>query len=146
MAMCCCVSCLVTVATSRLIRIDQFIDCRHIYTRESGLLCNLMTPCDAIRMCAKMNQNFKGGLDNVMIEYNDTVDSRGLQRCTDGQHSLLAHSSACNTPIRETGRLGSGCAPVTASDWLFECEVLFHPGRGCQDRLYKECRWQRTVN
>ena len=80
MALCCCVSCLVTVVTSCLIGIDQFIDCRHTYTWESGLLSNLMTPCDVIRLYAKMNRNFKGGLDNVMIEYNDTVDSRGLQR------------------------------------------------------------------
>ena len=127
MALCCSVSCLVTVATSRLIGIDQFIDCRHTYTWGSGLLCNLMTLCDANCLCAKMNRNFKGGLDNVMIEYNDTVDSRGLQRCADGQRSSLAHSSAYDTPIRETGRLGYGCTPVTASDWLYGCAVLFIP-------------------
>ena len=39
-----------------------------------------MTPCDVICLYAKMNRNFKGGMDNVMIEYNDTVDSRELQR------------------------------------------------------------------
>ena len=70
----------VTVVTSRLIGIDQFIDCRHTYTWESGLLSNLMTPCDVIRLCAKMNRNFKGGLDNVMIEYNDTVDRDYMTR------------------------------------------------------------------
>ena len=42
-----------------------------------------MTLCDVIRLYAKMNQNFKGGIDNVMMKYNDTVDSRGLQRCAD---------------------------------------------------------------
>ena len=36
MALCCCVSCLVTVVTSRLIKIDQFIDCRHTYTWGSA--------------------------------------------------------------------------------------------------------------
>ena len=94
MALCCCVSCLVTVVTSRLIGIDQFIDCHHTYTWESGLLSNRMTPCDVIHLYAKMNRNFKGGLDNVMIEYNDTVDSRGLQQCADGQYSSLAGEGA----------------------------------------------------
>ena len=78
MALCCCVSCLVTVVTSRVIGIDQFIDGRHTFTWEPGLSGNLMTPCDVIRLYAKVNGNFKGGIDNIMTEYNDTVDSHGL--------------------------------------------------------------------
>ena len=119
MALCCCVSCLVTVVTSRLIGIDQFIDCLHTYTWGSGLLGNPMMPCDVIRLCAKMNRNFKGGIDNVMIEYNDTVDSRGLQRCTDGHRSSLAHALARDKPIREKGRFGYVGAPVTDANWLY---------------------------
>ena len=125
MALCCCVSCLVTVVTSRLIGIDQFIDCRHTYTWGSGLLGNPMTLFDVIRLYVKMNQNFKGGIDNVMIEYNDTVDSRGLQRCADGHHSSLAHALARDKPIREKGRFGYVGAPVTDADWLYGCAVLF---------------------
>ena len=52
-----------TVVTRRLIGIDQFIDCRHTFTWEPGLLSNLMKPCDVIRLYAKMNRNFKGSID-----------------------------------------------------------------------------------
>ena len=39
-----------------------------------------MTPCDVIHVYTKMNWNFKGGTNNVMIKYNDKVDSRRLQQ------------------------------------------------------------------
>ena len=81
----------------------------------------------SIRLYAKMNRNFKGGIDNVMIEYNDTVDSRGLQRCVDGHHCSLVHASAHDKPIREKGRFGYVGAPVTDIDWLYGCAVLFVP-------------------
>ena len=32
---------------------------------------NPVTPCDVIRMYTKMNENFKGGINNVMIKNND---------------------------------------------------------------------------
>ena len=127
MALCCCVSCLVTVVTSRLIGNDQFIDCRRTFTWEPRLLGNLMTSCDVIRLYAKMNGNFKGGIDNVMMEYNDTVDSRVLQRCADGHHSSLAHALAHDKPIREKGRFGYMGTPVTDADWLYGRGVLFVP-------------------
>ena len=113
--------------TVRLIDIDQFSDCRHTYNWGSGLLGNPMTPCDVICLYVKMNRNFKGGMDNVMIEYNDTVDSRELQRCADGHHSSLAHASARDKPIREKGRFGYVDTPVPDADWLYRCAVLFVP-------------------
>ena len=116
-----------TVVTSRLIEIDQFSDCLHTYNWGSGLLGNPMTPCDVICLYTKMNRNFKGGMDNVMIEYNDTVDSRGLQRCADGHRSSLAHASARDKPIREKGRFGYVDTPVPDADWLYRCAVLFVP-------------------
>ena len=128
MALCCCVSYLVTVVTSRLIGIDQLFDCRHTYTWRSGLLGNPMTPCDGIRLYVKRNRNFKGGLDKVMIEYNDTVYSFGLQRCADGHHSSLAHASARDKPIREKGQFGYVGAPATDANWLYGCAVIFVPG------------------
>ena len=127
MALCCCVSCLVTVVRSRLIEIDQFSDCRHTYKWGSGLLGNPMTLSDVICLYAKMNQKFKGGMENVMIEYNDTVDSSELQRCADGHHSALAHASAHDKPIREKGRFGYVDTPVPNADWLHRCAVLFVP-------------------
>ena len=127
MALCCCVSCLVTVVTGRLIEIDQFMDCRHTYTWGSGLLGNPMTLCDVICLYVKMNRNFKGCMDIVMIEYNATVDSRGLQRCADGHHSSLAHTSVRAKPIREKGRFGHVDTPVPDADWMYRCAVLFVP-------------------
>ena len=103
MALCCGVSCLVTVITSRFIGIDLFIGGRHTHTWGSGLLGNSMMPCDVIRVYAKMNWNFKGGMNNVMIKYNDTVDSRRLQQCAVDNHSSLAHTSAHAKPIRRRG-------------------------------------------
>ena len=45
-------------------------DCR-VFTRDTGLVGNHVTPCDVIRVYTKMNENFKGGIDNVMIKNND---------------------------------------------------------------------------
>ena len=35
---------------------------------------NPVTPCDVIRVYTKMNENFKGGIDNVMIKNNDLTE------------------------------------------------------------------------
>ena len=61
------------------------------------------------------------------IEYNDTVDSRRLQRCADGHHRSLAHALARDKPIREKGRFGYTGTPVTDADWLCGRTVLFVP-------------------
>ena len=70
-----------------------------------------MTLCDVIRVYTKMNWNFKGGTNNVMIKYNDIVDSRRLQQCTDDNHSSLAHASARDKPmaVRLCRYSGSRC-------------------------------------
>ena len=127
MALCCGVSCLVSVVTSRFIGIDLFIDGRHTHTWESGLLGNPMTLYDVIRVYTKMNWNFKGGTNNVMIKYNDMVDSRRLQQWTVDNHSSLAHTSARDKPIREKGRFGYVDTPVPDADWFYRCTVRFVP-------------------
>ena len=66
------------------------------------------------------------------------VDSCGLQRCTDDHHSSLAHTSAHDKPIREKGRFGYVDTPVPDADWPVQVRSSFCPGRGRQDRLYKE--------
>ena len=86
-----------------------------------------MTPCDVIRVYTKMNWNFKGGTNNVMIKYNDTVDSRRLQQCAVDKHSSLAHASARDKPIRDKGRFGYVDTPVPDADWLYMCTVRFVP-------------------
>ena len=74
-----------------------------------------------------MNRNFKGGFDNVRTKYNDTVDSRGLTQCADGQQRRLMKFSAGDTPIRETGRLGLYYTSVLVSDWPAECAASYIP-------------------
>ena len=84
--------------------IDLFTEDRRVFTRGLGLVGNPVTPCDVIRVYTKMNENFKGGINNVMIRSNDPVDSRHLQRCADNGHHSLAHASVRGKPIREKGR------------------------------------------
>ena len=38
-----------------------------------------------------MNENFKGGLNNVMLRIKDSVDSRYHQRCVDNNHEMETH-------------------------------------------------------
>ena len=85
---CCClivwgyrVSCLAAIVIKdRLYGIDLFTEDRRVFTREPGLVGNPVTPCDVIRVYTKMNETFKGGIDNVMIRHNDLIDSRYHQR------------------------------------------------------------------
>ena len=86
--------------------INLFNEDRRVFTRETGLVGNPVTLCDVIRVYTKMNENFKGGIDNVMIKNNDFTDSRYHQRCTDNGHRSLAHASGRGKPIREKGRFG----------------------------------------
>ena len=67
-----------------------------------------------------MNENFKGGIDNVMIKNND---SRYHQRCADNGHWSLAHASVRGKPIREKGRFGYLDTPVRDGDWSAEYSV-----------------------
>ena len=75
-----------------------------VFTRGFGLVGNPVTPYDVIRVYTKMNENFNGGINNVMISNNDPVDSRHLQRCADNGHQSVTHASVRGKPIREKGR------------------------------------------
>ena len=86
-----------------------------------------MTPCDVIRVYTKMNWNFKGGTNNVMIKYNHMIDSRRRQQCTDDNHSSLVHASARDKPNREKGRFGDMDTPVPDTDWMYRYTVRFVP-------------------
>ena len=111
---CCClivwdyrVSCWAAIVINdRLYGIDLFTEDHRVFTREPGLVGNPVTPCDVIRVYTKMNETFKGGIDNVMIRHNDPIDSRYHQRCADNRHWSLAHVSVRGKPIREKGRFG----------------------------------------
>ena len=132
---CCCliiwgyrVSCLAAIVIEgRFYGIDLFTEDRRIFTRGLGLVGNPVTPCDVIRVYTKMNENFKGGINNVMIRSNDPVDSRHLQRCADNGHRSLTHTSVRGKPIREKGRFGCVDTPVRDADWSVEYSVSLIP-------------------
>ena len=86
-----------------------------------------MTPCDIICVYTKMNENFKGGINNVMLRNNDPVDSRYHQRCVDNRHWSWTHVSVRGKPIREKGRFGCVDTPVRDADWSVECSVGLSP-------------------
>ena len=98
---CCClivggyrVSCVAAIVIKDwLYGINLFTEGRRVFTRGTGLVGNPVTPCDVIRVYTKMNENFKGGIDNAMIKNNDPIDSRYHQRCADNGHRSLAHAS-----------------------------------------------------
>ena len=103
---CCClivwgyrVSCLAAIVIKdQLYGIDLFTEDRRIFTREPGLVGNPVTPCDVIRVCTKMNETFKGGIDNVMIRHNYPIDSRYHQRCADNGHPGEGAVRMCGHP------------------------------------------------
>ena len=122
------VSCLAAIVIeSRFFGIDLFTEDRRVFTRGLGLVGNPVAPCDVIRVYTKMNENFKGGINNVMIRSNDPVDSRHLQRCTDNGHRSSAHASVRGKPIWEKGRFGSVNTPVRDADWSVEYSVCLIP-------------------
>ena len=62
-----------------------------------------MTPSDIIPVYTKMNENFKGGLNNVMTSCNDPVDSRYHQQCVDNRHwSWIGHGLVMDLSVCQT--------------------------------------------
>ena len=86
-------------------------------------MVNPVTPCDVICVYTMMNENFKGGINNVMFKNNDLTDSRCHERCADNGHRSLAHTSVCGKPIREKGRFGYLSTPVRDADWSADYSV-----------------------
>ena len=84
---------------------------------------NPVWPCDVIRVYTKMNGNFKGGMDNMLMRSDDPVDSRYLQRCADDGHRSLKHASVPGKPIREKGWFGCADTPVRDDDWSVDNSV-----------------------
>ena len=70
------------VVKDRFYGIDLYTENRSVFTRELVLVGNPMTPYDVI-VFTKMNDNFKGGINNVMIRNNYPIDRRYHQRCED---------------------------------------------------------------
>ena len=122
---CCCliswgyrVSCLVAIVIKdRFYGIELFTEGRCVFTRGPGLVGNPVRTGDVIRVYTKMNENFNGGINNVMMRNKDPVDSRYLQRGADNGHRSLALASVHGKPIREKGRFGCVDTPVHDADW-----------------------------
>ena len=81
-------------------RPDLYTEARGVFTSGLVLVGNPMTPYDVTRVYTKMNENFKGGINNVMIRNNDPVDRRYLQRGADNGLRSSTHASVCGKPIR----------------------------------------------
>ena len=86
-----------------------------------------MAPCDIVPVYTKMNENFKGGLNNVILRNNDPVDSRYHQRCVDNRHWSWTRASVRGKPIREKGQFGCLDTSVHDADWLTGCSVGLSP-------------------
>ena len=120
------VSCLVTIVIKdRSYGIDLCTEECRIYTSGLGLVGVPMRPYDAISVYMMMNENFKGGLNNVMLRIKDPVDSRYHQRYVDNKHETRA--SVNNKPIRVKGRFGCLYSPVLDADWSDVRSVDFSP-------------------
>ena len=83
------------VIKDRLHGIDLYTEKCRVCTSRPGLVGNPMTPSDIIPVYTKMNENFKGGLNNDMTSCNDPVDSRYHQRGVDIGHGY-AHQCVGN--------------------------------------------------
>ena len=118
------VSCLAAIVIKdRSHGIDLCTEERRVCTSGLGLVGDPMTPCDVIPVYTMMNENFKGGLNNVMPRNKDPVDSRYHQRCVDNRHWPWTRASVCEKPIRERRRFGCLDSPVRDADWSDECSV-----------------------
>ena len=136
------VSCLAAIVIKdRLHGIDLYTEKRRVCTSRPGLVGDPMTPCDTISVYTKMNEKFKGGLNNVMPRFNDPVDSRYHQRCMDNRHWSWTRASVCGKPIREKGRSGCLDTSVRDADWSDACSVVLSP-----DRVNRGPSWPRTIN
>ena len=76
------------VIKDRSYGIDLYTEERRVYTSGLGLVGDPMRSYDAISVYTMMNENFKGGVNNVMLRNKDPVDSRYHQRCVDNKHEM----------------------------------------------------------
>ena len=121
-------SCLVTIVIKdRSYGIDLFTEERRVYTSGLGLVGDPMWPYDVISVYMMMNENFKGGLNNVMLWNKAPVDSRYHQRSVNNRQEMETRASVNNKPIRVKGRFGCLYSPVRDADWSDVRSVDFSP-------------------
>ena len=122
------VSCLAAIVIKdRSHGIDLYTEERRVCTSGLGLVGDPMMPCDAIPVYTMMNDNFKGGLNNVMPRNKDPIDNSYHQRCVDNRFWPETRAPVYEKPIRERGRFGCLDSPVRDADWSDVCSVDLSP-------------------
>ena len=111
-------SCLMAIVTSnRSLGIDLFTEESCVYASGLGLVGDPVRPYDVIRVYLRIKENFKGGLNNVMLMNQALVDSSHHQRGEDNRRVKWTRASVNNKPIRVWGRFGCLNSPVRDADW-----------------------------
>ena len=64
-----------SVNANRFLLIDVFTEESRVYARGWGLIGDPVRPYDVIRVYLRTKENFKGGLDNVMVTHKAPVDN-----------------------------------------------------------------------
>ena len=137
------VSCVVTIVTkNRSLGIDLFTEERRVYASGLGLVGDPVRPYDVIPVYMWMKENFKGGLNKVMIMNKAPVDSRYHQRGGDNRQVRRTRASVNNRPIRVWGRFGCLYSPVRDADWL---DVLSVGGSPVGKDFWTELRDLNTL-
>ena len=112
------VSCLMAIVNAnRSLLIDLFTEESRVYASGLGLLGDPVRPYDVIRVYLWLKENFKGGLNNVMLTHKAPVDSSHHLRGEDNRRLKWTHASVNNKPIRVWGRFGCLYSPVRDADW-----------------------------
>ena len=112
------VSCLVAIVTkNRSLGIDLFTEDRRVYASRLGLVGDTVRLYDVIPVYMWMKENFKGGLNKVMLMNKAPVDRRYHQRGGDNRQVKRTRASVNNRPIRVWGRFGCLYSPVRDADW-----------------------------
>ena len=81
---------------------------------------NPMTPCDVICVYTKMNENFKGGIDNVMHWNNDPVDTVQITFIFIGQTHLVFGKRVCTCVPKHSNTFR------TFLNWLKNSKRVWH--------------------
>ena len=124
------VSCLMAIVNAnRSLLIDVFTEESRVYASGLGLLGDPVRPYDVIRVYLRIKENFKGGLDNVMLTHKAPVDSSHHLRGEDNRRLKRTRASVNNKPICVWGRFGCLDSPVRDADWLAVRSVGVNPVR-----------------
>ena len=84
-------------------------------------------PYDVIRVYLRIKENFKGGLNNVMLTHKAPVDSSHHLRGEDNRRLKWTRASVNNKPIRVWGWFGCLYSPVRDADWSAVRSVGVNP-------------------